>query len=100
MGKDGNQADVSALSQLIKSGLITVPGVVVVEQKSPRQSAIHLVCSLQRSGRHVRLTWGIFEKNDTVQASGGEVTGDFADIKSLERRFIDDITSQLRFNFS
>ena len=87
--------DINALSQRIKTRLIGVSGLKTLNEKVSYQAVTQLVCSFQKSGDDVRLTWGLLDKGGEVQTSGGEVSGKIANLEDLEMRLIDIIFSQI-----
>jgi class 3 adenylate cyclase len=100
LSRDGYDGDARKLSRLIKDRLIDTSRVTVLKSTGLQQAASRLVCSFQRSGENVRLTWGFLDQNGEVQTSGGEVSGKIENIKKLETRFLNNITSQIEISNS
>jgi hypothetical protein len=97
---DAYKNDINALSLRIKSRLEEVSGVRALNAKVSYQAATQLVCSFQKSGDDVRLTWGFLDQGGEVQISGGEVSGNIGDLEDLEMRLIDNIISQIEISNS
>ncbi len=97
---DANNNDINALSLRIKSRLEEVSGVKALNEKVSFQAATQLVCSFQKSGDDVRLTWGFLDQRGEVQISGGEVSGNIGNLEDLEMRLIDNIISQIEISNS
>lgn len=64
------------------------------DKKYDSNSAFRLVFSFQQNAERVRLTWGIFEQNGKVQASGGVVTGSINNLAELERQITENILAR------
>jgi|GEM_PF-1529482 len=67
------------------------------DKKYDSNSVYRLVFSFQKSADRVRLTWGIFQQNGKVQASGGVVTGSINKLAELERQITENILAWLDY---
>ena len=92
--------EINALSQRIKSRLVEVSAVISLNEKVSYPAGTQLVCSFQKSGEDVRLTWGFLDQGGEVQVSGGEVRGNIANMEDLEMRLIEKIISQIEISNS
>ena len=95
--------EISNLNRLLKEEISSLAGISVLrsgqgsmlETRLPTDPAIRLVSSFQYNSDHVRLTWSVFQKDDSVQGSGGVVTGSIENLAVIERQFVQNILSEL-----
>lgn len=88
--------ELSSTGTLLRRALDSVPGINVVTGSEMLKADMRLVCSFQQLAGEVRLTWGIFEQDDRVQVTGGDITGKREDLPALQRQLAQSIISHLK----
>ena len=88
----------AALAELIRARLSGISA--VVEGKATHQPTTRLICSFQRHGEKVRLTWGFLDGPDEAQISGGALSGGIAELEVLEKRLLETIIHQIEMSSS
>jgi len=102
----GFDKELSDMSRRIQMSVNSIAGVHLLlknakntdldaAKKIDSNSVFRLVFSFQKSADRVRLTWGIFQQNGKVQASGGVVTGSINKLAELERQITENILAWL-----
>lgn len=95
LSEDGDNSYAHALSRRISSRLAGLSRVTVLSKKLSHSPATRLVCSFQKYGDNVRLTWSIFKQAGGVQSSGGVVSGESSDLEDVEMRMLENILAQI-----
>lgn len=98
LSEDEYKSDLSALTQSIRSRLAGISA--VAEGKAAHQSATRLICSFQKHGEKVRLTWGVLDGHDEAQISGGALSGGIAELEDLEKRLLETMINQIEMSNS
>ena len=92
-----NHADeLNRIRTLLSTSLAAVPGMNVVGDSEVLNVDIQLVCSFQQRAGKIRLTWGIFEQDDRVQVTGGDITGKTENLAHLQRQLVHTVISHLK----